>query len=118
MPLPTFTPTVRPSVGTRFSAKVKVLKAEFGDGYTQYAADGINNVRYELSLRWDILTPAQCDPMVAFFEARKGYERFQYFASEDIVRKWTCETWERSKIEGGLWELSATFIESFAPGDN
>lgn len=119
MPLPVFVPTVEPSPGTRLKPKVKVLKAEFGDGYTQTTADGMNNIRYELALRWEILTPDQCDPMVAFFEARKGYERFTYEANDDTkVRVWTCEDWERTKVQGGHWELTATFVENFALGDN
>jgi len=52
MTLQTFTPPIQPSVGATNKPKVKILKADFGDGYTQAAADGTNNIRAEFSLTW------------------------------------------------------------------
>jgi len=115
MPILTFTPPIPPSPGTRNRPEVKILKAEFGDGYTQEAGDGINNVRAVVSLSWDTLTPAQADQIEAFFEARKGYERFYYrLQPGKPLLKWTCPEWERAYSTPD--KISATFRRQFDLG--
>ncbi|MFC0282268.1 phage tail protein [Camelimonas abortus] len=52
--------------------EVKVLTAEFGDGYTQSAGDGMNNIRRVLTLTWDNLTPAQAGAIETFLRNHNG----------------------------------------------
>ena len=72
MAFPTFTPPVPPSPGTANKPKVKLLKAEFGDGYTQTTRDGLNHVRRTLSLKWEFLTPTQAKTISAPLAASRG----------------------------------------------
>lgn len=109
----TFTPPVAPSSGTRNKPEIKLLKADFGDGYTQIAPDGLNHVRRVLTLGWDMLLPWQKDEIVAFLEARGGYEPFYYTPSnEDEPVKWTCEDWDDTRANDGF-KVSAIFRQDF-----
>ncbi len=67
MALTTFTPPIAPTLGTKHAPKVNLLKAEFGDGYSQAAPNGLNHTAHEISLRWGALTEAQFGTIRQFF---------------------------------------------------
>ena len=115
MSLPVFNPPYPPSDNEN-QPEVKILKAEFGDGYSQEGGDGINNVRDQFRLKWNVLMPAQADQIEQFFRARKGYERFWYTPSDSAIPiKVSCPEWARSR--GTPNTISATFREQFDLGD-
>jgi phage-related protein len=114
MAIATFTPPRAPNVGTEDAPKVSLLKAEFGDGYTQATAAGINHIRRIISLEWEVLTPTQAKAMTDFFVAQGGYKPFWWTPSNEATPlKWTCEEWKDKRDKGGLRTVSATFIQSF-----
>lgn len=113
MALTTFKPPVGPSPGTSFKPQIKVLEAEFGDGFSQPTPDGINNIRETVELRWDGLTEREMHSINNFFFARKGAEAFYYKpAGYRKPLKWTCKDWTRS-LDGGVWKMTANLIQSF-----
>lgn len=115
MTLATFTPPFAPMPGTTDKPKVKILKAEFGDGYSQTAPDGLNNVKRVLSVAWDALTPTQITAMTGFFftQASQGNPFYYTPSDETVPVKWTCEVWDDKRGQGGLRALTATFEQSF-----
>jgi phage-related protein len=113
MTVPVFTPPRMPSVGSGQTFKAKVLVAEFGDGYSQRAADGINNVRQTRSLVWDNLKLADAEAISIFLAARKGAESFLWAANGDIARRWICSSWERISASNVTDKVTATFTEVF-----
>lgn len=114
MPYTTFTPSIPPSPGTSDTIKVKKLEAEFGDGYSQAVPDGINHLRREISLDWELLTPAQSNEIIAFFRARGGCEPFYWTPSDEATPvKWICDDWVEKRNEGGMRSISAKFKQSF-----
>ncbi|RWB95531.1 MAG: phage tail protein [Mesorhizobium sp.] len=113
MALETFVPPVPPMPGTRNKPELKLLKAEFGDGYTQTARDGINHMRRTLSLRWEKLLPWQKDEIIGFLEARGGSEAFYYTPSNETNPvKWTCEDWDDTRSNDGM-DVTAVLRQSF-----
>jgi phage-related protein len=52
--------------GTKQKPKLKILKADFGDGYTQPTPDGLHFVRRTLSLQWHLISPAQANALDGF----------------------------------------------------
>lgn len=113
MPLTTFDPTPKPSPGTALTQQIKILEAEFGDGYTQATPDGINHIRQQVELKWDALTESQMQVIIGFFVARRAVEAFYYQpAGEVSPLKWTCKEWSRS-TENGIWKVQAKFMQSF-----
>lgn len=113
MPIPTFTPPVRPSPGTSHAPQVKLLEAEFGDGYSQPTPHGINHIKKTVALVWSALLLEQRDDIVGFFERMGGSLPF-YFQpyGEARMLKWTCKEWSSQK-DGGVWSITATFVQSF-----
>ena len=112
MALTTFDPPVAPSLGTGVKPQVKVLQAEFGDGYTQSAPAGLNHIRDVLELSWEGLLEAQRNEINAFFRARGGTEPFYYQpVGDSSPRKWTCQEWTSKK--DAIWKMTATLVESF-----
>jgi len=115
MALNTFNPDPPPSPGTDLKRKPKLLKADFGDGYTQAAADGINWIKGTLTLTWDNLTLSQAVAIDNFFIAQGGYIPFYYTPSDDTApMKWTCEDWSVKRGQGGIRTITATLTQNFS----
>lgn len=117
MALQIFTPAVPPSPGTTDKPEFKVLRADFGDGYSAAAPNGLNSVRRVLSLAWDTLLPEQARAITGFLQARAGAEAFFYTPSDEQAPvRWTCEDYTDKRGEGGLRTVTATFRQSFNLG--
>lgn len=114
MALQVFNPPVAPSPGTEDKPKFKLLKAEFGDGYTQIARDGVNHIRRVLALSWEVLTPTQANAIVDFMLAQGGDTPFWYTPSDETTPvKWTCADPSMKRGEGGMRSVSLTLEQSF-----
>jgi phage-related protein len=109
----TFKPPVRPSPGTGNKPEIKLLEADFGDGYTQGAPDGLNHIRRVLSLTWEMLLPAQMNEIVDFFTRHGGHTPFLYTPSnEGEPVKWKCKDWSDTRAGDGM-KVVATLREDF-----
>lgn len=116
MSLDTFNPPVAPSPGTMRKPEVKLLKATFGDGYTQAARDGLNAIQQVYELRWDVLTRGQADAIETFLEARAGTTPFLYqHPGTPAAIKMTCDEWSREEAANRLCAFRATLRQSFVP---
>jgi phage-related protein len=113
MTLLTFTPPRAPSLASSKAVKTRILTADFGDGYSQRAADGLNNVRHVWSLTWKNLSDEDADTIEAFFVARRGYQAFLWAAPGAEQATYICSGWERGWITAGSDSLSATFEQVF-----
>jgi phage-related protein len=112
MPLMTFNPPIAPSPGTRHSPKADVLAAEFGDGYTQSAPNGLNHIKQAIVLRWEGLTDDQYQIIRDFFENHGGYLAFYYQPRDrSTPLKWTCKEW--SGLDSSPWSFEAKLEQSF-----
>lgn len=114
MTILTFNPTVPPSPGTSDKPNIKKLQADFGDGYSQAVPDGINHIKREISLSWDLLTPVQATELTDFFRARQGCEPFYYTPSDELTAlKWICDDWSDTRSDGGFRRVTAKLMQSF-----
>jgi phage-related protein len=113
MAFPTFTPPIDPSPGILKNYEMKLLEAEFGEGYTQIARQGYNHIRRKMSLRWDALDRTQRDEIMAFFIERGGDQTFWWQVhDEPEPSKWICKDFS-SEHPDGIYKISAEFLESF-----
>ncbi|QWY83006.1 minor tail protein M [Rhizobium phage RHph_X66] len=113
MALPTFEPPVGPSPGTSHKPTVNLWESEFGDGYSQAMPKGINHIRKTTSLKWETLTYEEMREIVDFFEERQGSKAFWFKPFGEPLRvKWTCKEWDYV-TNGGIWSVSANFVQSF-----
>ncbi len=110
-----FTPDVTPSQNsTSKSTSASVNKAQFGDGYSQRARDGLNSISRSVTLGWEYLTYDQASDLDDFFDAHGGDEAFLYQLSGDSVqRMWTCASWKNGYAGGVAGSYSANLTEVF-----
>lgn len=114
MPIETFHPPIAPSPGSSQKPELKLLKAEFGEGYTQSVGDGMNHIRKVFDLKWDALTDDQAVTIEAFLERHGGTKPFLYqHPRAKAPLKVTSEEWERTDNAANLSGFRAVFRQSF-----
>jgi len=110
----TFPYSTAPTTGASRQVQARVLKAEFGDGYSQRVGDGINTIRYVYAVSWENISRTDANLIDTFFRARGGHQSFYWTApGEASPRLWVCETWQRTHSTATLDSISATFTEVF-----
>lgn len=116
MTAPAF-PDIVPSRGSQADVRTRLVKASFGDGYVQAAADGLNPLEKSYRFELRAAPEAELDTVLEFLEARGGHEpfTFQPYGYAAAV-KWRCEQWtEIDWISPTHGNLSATFVRDFTP---
>jgi phage-related protein len=91
----------------------RVRSAQFGDGYSQRTADGINNKPREWQLTFT-QRKTYIDAINTFLDTRSGVESFDWTDPEGHTAKYVCASWNRS-LNGTdvVSTLAATFTEVF-----
>lgn len=114
MPLATFNPPIAPSPGLQDTPKVKILQAEFGDGYSAPTPDGLNHIRRVLDLRWDVLERDDKDEIADFLKAQQGTKPFLYtMPGEPSPVRYTCKEWSVTAQAAQLYAVTAIFRQDF-----
>lgn len=109
-----FTPAFHPDFGMKRNLKPRVLKAQFGDGYLQRAADGMNTMPVTLSLQWTNLILSERDYIINFLAARKGYQSFFYtYQDESVAKVYVCEEWDWVHNDAYTYTVAANFMQVF-----
>lgn len=109
MTIQTFTPPSAPDVGASGNHKFRILKAQFGDAYSQRAADGINPLDSDYNFSWTLESEADVATMKTFMDARGGHEAFLYtIPNAASSSKFTCEQYSEIWEDGALKGFSAT----------
>lgn len=105
---------VRPDKGFTQSNETVIFKAEFGDGYEQRIANGINNTKQSFELAFVNRPKDEIDDIVDFFASKKGATAFDYtFANtnesgnEETV-KVVIEKWNQTWKYDDYYDLKAT----------
>lgn len=108
-------PNIRPDyANTSKKVKPRVIWNEFGDGYSQRTADGINNTGAEWRVGWQGRIISDIDTLEAFFEARGGHEEFDWTPErEGSSKKFVCREWTRTFVANGNDSIRATLVEVF-----
>jgi phage-related protein len=94
------------------SVEHRTYSAQFGDGFEQVAAAGINTVILEWDLSWKDQPHAEADQIIAFLEARGAHEPFwwtpppPYSGSAFLVR---CESHKETEWMPQTRDVSAKF---------
>ena len=96
------------------TTKFAVLTAQFGDGYQQTAADGINNKlqSWPIAIRGP---QAQVTPARDFLDARGGSQSFFWTPPLGAQGYYKCTEYGLQHVGVGNWELTATFMQVFQP---
>tara|TARA_Y100000361_G_scaffold152908_1_gene173445 strand:- start:1998 stop:2381 length:384 start_codon:yes stop_codon:yes gene_type:complete len=111
--------TIIPDKGMTRSNEPVIFKAEFGDGYQQRIANGINNLKQQFSVSFATREKAEIDDIVGFFESTNGVTAFDFtFAdtnasgNEETVKVYVSEFTQNWDYDD-FYTLSATFVRVY-----
>jgi len=103
-----------PSWGLAVEETARVIRHDFGDGYSQRAANGINSIDAAVPVSWGKITLAKRDTLLAFFRAKAGHTAFYWTPPQEVApRKWTCTKWSYPAAAPGYVTFTAQFREEF-----
>ena len=110
--MPTFNWVI--SGGTKKRSKPRVLRNQFGDGYSQRIADGINTDAKTWDVAIQYRTTTEADAIEAFLDARGGVDSFDWTPPLSATAiKVICQTWDRDIAHGAAQAISAVFEQVF-----
>lgn len=91
-----------------------VNKAEFGDGYSQSVARGVNNDKQSWPLTF---TYKKTDALAicAFLDDHKGAKSFAWLPPLGAMSLWTCEGYSVAPMGADVYRITATFEQVYHP---
>ncbi len=96
--------------------KPMITSVNFGDGYEQRQAFGLNTLKKSFPLTFSYRSDAEATAIIEFFRARNGVESFTWTAPfESTPALWVCREWDRQIKRAGLSTVTATFEKVFDP---
>lgn len=101
-----------PDKGLTGKPKLRIIKSEFGDGYVQRVADGINNKPKTYDLRFTNINVTTFTAIRDFLESHGGVTAFDWTPPGGVAGRYVCEEWEES-VPDATYALSATFQQVF-----
>ena len=104
--------TIVADYGASESFEPRVLVANFGDGYTQRSADGINNLPRKWPLSFSV-SPTVGQEIIDFLKTANGVQSFDWTPPIGAAGKWLCKSWSRRLTTFGTHDVSAEFVEVF-----
>lgn len=102
-----------PSFSSTVTPKPRVLQAQFGDGYSQRVADGLNAVVDSVDLTFNALVDADADAIDAFLRKQGGVTPFLFAFPGKPQYGYVCQIWKFSYVEKGIKSLQCTFNQVF-----
>ena len=89
----------------------RILTADFGDGYSQRAADGLNGQNESMTMVWNTITYADALIIMNFLDSMQGVGAFSYQAPNDPdVKNWICVNgWDWKPQNSEYGDVTATF---------
>lgn len=97
----------------------RMMNAQFGDGYTQRAPDGLNNKIDSWSIIYSKLSTVDIATVEAFIEIVRSGEYFLFTPPGDIEKKWSLDFSSKvgKKYIGGVHvEIAFKIIQVFDLG--
>ena len=94
----------------------KIHTMDFGDGYSQRIADGINNLQQTMNVSFSTRPKAEIDDLVAFFESLGGVNKFEMTIDDTNgaeTIKVLCQQWSQTWAFDNFYSLSATFVRCY-----
>jgi len=98
---------------SQLQRKPRVLMAQFGDGYSQRQADGLNANPKVFMLKFENRSNTEADNIEDFLTARGGWEAFDWTDPDGDSGKFICRQWDRVREQYNLNTLSAIFEQVY-----
>lgn len=105
----------RVTTDTSGGGDFKVSSTEFGDGYTQDAALGLNNERQEWNVTYFSPHMSDIDAVLAFVRARRGATPFLWTPPRGVEGTYLANSYRISDHGGARQSITMTFKQVFRP---
>lgn len=100
--------------GASTDIKYRTLSAQFGDGYSQAAPDGLNNSVKSIQLSF-IGKSSELLPIINFLDAHGGARSFYYTPPLGVQGIYRCKNPQIKSDGADIHTITATFEQSFQP---
>lgn len=107
--------TFTPDFGLSVAYKPRVRAVQFGDGYQQRVADGINTGTDAWNLTFAVRDDTETNQILAFLQARGAVEAFNWTAPDGTSAVFVCSEWNRTFDRFGQSTITATFRRVYEP---
>jgi phage-related protein len=92
----------------------KVITSQYGNGYSQRTADGINNNQATVSVIWDNVSLTDFTTIVTALDAAYGVDYFTWQQPGDAAsKKWIVSQYSRSILSNNVFSVSASLAQVF-----
>ena len=91
----------------------RVITAQFGDGYKQTSADGINIKNEQHSIKVHAYKE-EARQIMDFFDRQQGWKSFFWTPPLGELGLYTCVDPKPVDQGGGLYTITGTFVKSFS----
>lgn len=103
-----------PDKGLNSTNTPRTFTVQFGDGYEQRVANGINNLEQKFSVEFRNRTKEEIDDIIAFFVNKGAVTAFNFTYpdsnnSGETTIKVICETWSQNWAYDDFYDANATF---------
>ena len=102
-----------PDYSAKLTMKPRVRSVQFGDGYMQRSADGINTNPRAPALQFSNRTDSEADAIIAFLDSRGGVESFDYTPPGGAAGKYICQEYDRTQVSYNVATVTASFKQVF-----
>jgi len=107
----TFPTAILPTQSSSLTTAPNTIETQYGDGYSERAANGINTFLEKWSLTF-ILSTADYTTVNNFLTARGGYDAFNWTNPiTGVAGIYVCTKWNTHLMSGGWYSLTTTFQE-------
>ena len=93
--------------------KYRAVEIQFGDGYKQTTADGINIKDESYAFKVHAYE-TEAKVIMAFFDEHQGWKSFFWTPPLGTIGLYKCTDPKPSPQGGGLYAISGTFVKSFS----
>lgn len=105
---------IQPDYSSPVKFTPKVLSANFGDGYTQRAKDGLNPLAENWDLSYQDLTDDEVGVLLVFFADLGGVSHFTWQSKyASAPKKYICSEWDAVPVDDDSNSFSASLVEVF-----
>ena len=105
---------VLPDKGLSRQSTPRVLRIQFGDGYEQRVAEGLNSSQENYQISYSNRPKAEIDDIAAFMDEKKGVTSFNYVIPDtnnggETTIKVVCDQYNLVYVSDSSYTFTATF---------
>jgi len=109
LPLTTFI-----SQDSQATREYKTIETQYGNGYSQRAADGINSIQDSWNITWDNLNATDFATVLTALDTAKGTDYLTWTAPGDgSSKKFICKKVTKRALSGAIYSVSAELTQVF-----